>query len=623
MRGLLSTTTKRAWRTAFACALASCGLARADDPAPTTVPASATANAAPDVPDLSAMYRDAYTNPAVMGPPPGAAHEGEPGPADQPRLGIWTNPKRWKYYGGTDYIRWERTGVTHLALTSVSRDLFWDDPIQRTLGALNAEGQPDRVSGFNPPIALFPFKFFPGRQLPLEQFSPNDPEMRTNVNEFLVPGAERLTTDALDVGRPRSGFRPKIGVEFENGNRFDVSYFTIEDVKPAAIVDNVAGAGFVTKQISAARENPFPTPQDRPIPGGGGTRFGIFRFGYLDAPFTVTQGTLSVPLFDAFRGEDMRTNGGNSLFPHFPLNELPQPTVGPGPNTGYNPPNPWLPIFSTQNNFPIADPNGMRSTDIPREPTSNDFPGQSFLFRDGEVAVATFRSDIQGADAVYRHKLKEWTRSWFDLDFLVGLKWIRTNERFTFFFADLFGFSRTTVQGTPFPNGGVTLTPNVPQPPFFVPNDLATDPVDQRGQAAEDTQITIDRKITNNIFGPQIGVDFRVPFRSVLEWQVASKAGFMFNGASTSALTTRGDGLIFSDYTKSNLLTSGVWDGQLGLNFYPHPNIKINAGYEWLYIINYAGAISNQATDLSLENRPRNHDSVLYSGWYVGGEIKF
>src|SRR6478609_9301564 len=66
MRGLLSNTTKRAWRTAFACALASCGLARSDEPTPS---APLSPSAAP--PDLSAVYRDAYMNPNAVCPPGG------------------------------------------------------------------------------------------------------------------------------------------------------------------------------------------------------------------------------------------------------------------------------------------------------------------------------------------------------------------------------------------------------------------------------------------------------------------------------------------------------------------------------------------------------------------------
>lgn len=598
MRGLLSNTTKRAWRTAFACALASCGLARSDEPIPAT-PLSPTQstplNLGATPPDLSAVYRDAYTNPNAVCPP--GMQDSAP---ERPLGGIWTNPKRWKFYGGADYIRWQRSGLPRLALTSTSLDLFYDDEQARLQGAVNADGTiPPREGQAlqqGQILPLFRPKIFPGTQLNPERFTPNDNDARVNVNEVLVPGQERLSTSDFDVGRVRSGYRPKLGIEFENGDRFDVSYFTIEDIQPAQIVDNVSGAGFLMKQISSIN------PQ----------RFGMFRFGYLDAPFTITQGSRSPELFTQFRGEDVRRfEPLPSLFPHFPYNEIPQPTVTPDPNS------PLLPLVS-QN-----DQQGIRSSDIPREPTANDFPGQSFLFRDGELAVATFRSDLQGAEAVYRHKVHEWNKSWYDLDVLFAIKWINMNERFTFFFADLYNFSRTTAFGQPFPNGGVTLTPNIPQPPFFVPNDNGlADPPDVRGQAAEDTQITIDRKISNNLFGPQLGVDFRIPFRSFFEAQLASKAGFVLNSLSTTALTFRGDGLLYSDYTKSNLLTSGIWDGQLGINYMPHPNVRFGVGFEWLLLMRVGGAINNQATDLSVENRPRNNESILFTGWYAGGEIK-
>src|SRR5262245_43348460 len=252
MRGLLSKTTKRAWRTAFACALASCGLARADEPTSPTPPTSAGPTTAPT--DLSSVYRDAYLNPNAVCPPGGlAAGAADAGLADRPLGGIWTNPKRWKLYGGADYIRWQRSGLQRLALTSTSINLFFDEEEARLQGALNAdgiipprEGQALQQGQIRP---LFRPKIFPGTQLPPERFTPNDDDARVNVNEFLVPGEERLSTADFDVGRVRSGYRPKIGVELPNGDRFDFSYFTIEDVAPADIVDNVSGAGFLMKQI--------------------------------------------------------------------------------------------------------------------------------------------------------------------------------------------------------------------------------------------------------------------------------------------------------------------------------------------------------------------------------------
>jgi hypothetical protein len=226
-------------------------------------------------------------------------------------------------------------------------------------------------------------------------------------------------------------------------------------------------------------------------------------------------------------------------------------------------------------------------------------------------------------DFTYRHRINEWNQSWYTLDMIGGFRWINTNERFTFFFADLFNFSRTTATGPITPESGNTGTPNVPQPPLFVPNDLPTDPPDARGQSAEETQFTIDRKVSNNLFGPQIGVDWRVPFCYYFDAQLMGKAGWVFNAMETSAANFRGDGLIFSNYSKSNLLTSGILEGQMGLNYYPHPNVRLNAGFEWLWLIGVGGAISNQSLDLSAENRPKNKDDILYTGWYIGGEVKF
>jgi len=61
----------------------------------------------------------------------------------------------------------------------------------------------------------------------------------------------------------------------------------------------------------------------------------------------------------------------------------------------------------------------------------------------------------------------------------------------------------------------------------------------------------------------------------------------------------------------------------MGVNYMPHPNVRFSVGFEWLLLMRVAGAVNNQATDLSVENRPRNNESILFTGWYAGGEIKF
>jgi hypothetical protein len=102
-----------------------------------------------------------------------------------------------------------------------------------------------------------------------------------------------------------------------------------------------------------------------------------------------------------------------------------------------------------------------------------------------------------------------------------------------------------------------------------------------------------------------------------------SKGGFVFNAISTTGSLTRGDGLIFSNYTKDNLLTSGIIEGQFGLNYYPHPAVRVGLGWEYLWLVNVGSAVGNLTQDFNRDSRPNNNDSTLYTGWYVGGEIKY
>ncbi|HVJ81977.1 MAG TPA: hypothetical protein VNC50_12990 [Planctomycetia bacterium] len=567
-------------RMAVACSAAACGMAAAQDVAP---PAGAPSPAA----DLSTMYRDAYLSP--NGCAPRAALD----PANKMLQGEWRNQKRWRLYGGADYLRMYRGPLRDLALTTTSRNLFADDDDQISLGALNAD-VPNSGSreGDTQVTQIFPARVFPDIALTGILYTPNDEDARSGVpvGTVLTPGESRMNSNQFDINGALSGVRPKIGIEFPNGNRVEFSYFQLQDLRPGQLVDNVAGSAFLTKTISSGQQVVF---------------FAMQRWGYLNAPFTV--GTSPPPgrteeFLQEFRGEDVRAFRPNGLFPHFPYNEVPQPTAFPGPAS---PANPLVPLFPT--------PDGMRSSDIPREPTQNDFPDNgSFLFQDGELAIANFRSDLSGFDLTYRHRVCEDSLPNMHLELTGGLRVLNMNERFTFFFADLFGFSRTTQD---------TATPNIPQPPFFVPNDTAADPVDARAQAAEQTQMTIDRKITNCMFGPEVGVAARFPFWSYFEWNVNGKLGWTFNALKTSQLSFLQTGLVFNDYSKDSLLTSGIFEGQLGLNFYPHPNVKLNIGYEWLLMMRVGTALGNLSFDMARENRPNNKDDVLYNGMFVGGEV--
>ncbi len=598
---------KALWRRTAAVALAACGAAAAQDSGGACA-ACPTPAAAPT--DLSQLYRDAYLNPGAMAPPGGGGYQ--PGAVPS---GEWVNPSRYRWFFGGDYIKFHRPSLQKTALTSVSNDLFWDDPLQQANGALNAAiGAADpatlsRAVGAGATTQLFPAKFAPTPGLQPELYTPNDPAVRINVNEFLVPEATRMSSDNFSVNRGLDGFRPKIGVVLPDGNSLEASYFKSADFQPTQLIDNVAGAGFLTRIISNGNDRIAP--------------FAFFRWGYLRAPFTLAQGSRTPQEFANFRGEDVRGFGANNgvalgqtaNFPHLPYNEVPAPEGLKGGG-----------ILTYPALFPVAAPAPfLRSTDIPRKPTTNDFPGLgSLIFRNGELAIANFRSDLQGGELLYRRNvLTEGETNWH-VQLLGGARYINLNERFNYFWAQLWQFSRTTAAGPVGPLLGNTATPNIPQPPTNFPNDNGVlDPIDQRGQAAEETQVTLDRKISNNIFGPQIGIDARFPFWNYFDVQLMTKGGWMLNAASTSLLVQRGDGLIYTGYSASKLGPAGMIEGQFGLNFHPHEKVVFHAGWEYMWLMGTGTALGNLSGDLSQANRPGTNQQQFYTGWYLGGQINF
>jgi hypothetical protein len=536
--------------------LASAGFAQAPDGLPTGPPAPMSPVAAPRN-DLFSTYTDAFMNPDCV-----SSANCETGGA---MGGLFHGPRHYRVFFGYDQLRWGRTDAGNVVLTRTSANIF--------NGAfLNAD--PDTRD-------LYPIRLIDGL---FSETGPNTPgnarvyfpngSFQEGLGETVIPNQIRTQTDDFDMGR-EWGYRPKVGLEFEDGSRLMFSYFKLNDYM-GQISDDVSGAALRTLVISS---------DDPAI-------FQFQRFGYLNTDFQT-----GLPAFGGERRRQFEPTP--SPFPHNPLNENPSvvPVLIDPPDTFFIP----------------------TSLDVPREPTVNDwfalddpavenqvFP--SGLFFDGEVMVANYAYDIQGADLVFEKFLNEWTWSSWNLFGIVGVKYLAMDEAFTLLFADIapfgdlggFGVQARSPWDRALANG-------------FIPG----------AQPSNETVAITNVSVDNDIIGPSLGLRAVRPFCGVFEVDLMGKGSWGLNFLQRDSYLLRGDGLVGFVRSRNETLTSGVVEWQLGMNFVPHRCVKLRAGWEALWLINVGTAISNISFNLDRNVRPNARDSVLWHGWYFGGEFSF
>ena len=390
--------------------------------------------------------------------------------------------------------------------------------------------------------------------------SPNDTTLRLNVpaSEYLSPGQIRMQTDDFDTGW-QQGTRINLGIEFANDDQLVFSYFFLDDFSDT-LVDDVSGAAFYTTQISNSGEAYFQ------------------RFGYLFSPVLTGDAR--------FFGESRREITLGSTEPHDPANEDPAPPVT------------------------VTDAN---SSDVPREPTNDDYPDitNSLLWSDGELAIADYAFDLQGAELMYKRRLFAFRNADWQVRMLMGVRYLSLDENFLFLFAD-------TTYDRAAANPGTEQIIVVP-PPNSGP---ITEPGTSAQSAAEVTAVT-GAGVENDMVGPQIGMEAHLPFWSYFEWDMMSKAGFMANWMHNRRMLVRGDGVVGFDIEKDNMLTSGVVEGQFGASCYLTPNLKVRGGWEFMWLINVGSAIDQFVFELDRDIRPKNGSNFFFHGFYAGAELTF
>lgn len=585
----------------------------------------------PTQPDIYSAYTDRFYNPDTC--PPGGT--GDPSCMGQdcmgancgmnafPKESLWNMAPAYRVYIGADTMYMQRSHPGNQVLVRTSPDIFDFDAEQIT---------PNQARGTTTGTPILPDVIRGGVAVP---GSPNDPEIYTGPN---IPGTPTTVTTVSedptqyvatfplnDRGTLISngirvesddfrwdqqwGFRPKIGVTLPSGNQVEFSYFWINDFQSDTIVDDVSGS-----YIWALR----PTGT-----AGVAGNYVFQRMGYLNAPFywpEVVSGTgIQLDQLTAFNGQVRNTDRASNTVFGYPTSQA------------------------------------RIEGDIPLEPVNGDVGatgGDSLLWRDGEVAIIDYSSDVQGAELFYRRRIFEQKFANMRLNMLVGVRYLALDENLNFFFADIAGTNTPLGAGvrngvtnpSPFQASGSQVRPETAladgQP--VIPG---TSQLYSYRQDPASTYATYGLGVDNDLIGPELGIECHIPVGWRFEFDLMSKGGFMANFMQNNVMVYRGvlNGNSYLPmagypYSKDSQLTSGVIEGLLGLSFYPVPNIRIKGGWEYMWLINVGTAMSNinynggnspdyvpyeARIDLTQLRRPSNKDSVLLSGWTCGVEISY
>jgi hypothetical protein len=584
------------------------GLSPARSQEPTTEVVSSQAG-----PPICAPRTDSYSTytEAFMNPDAAACSSATAGEMNQ----LFKGPRRYRIIFQADAIRWGRTDAGNEILTRTTPNLFDDadgtgptinaDPDDRSLYVNPIFSQPIpngviAVSNVNTPGIGIIYRVGETPPNGVAQRLPDgdglllagSPATITSepITEELVANEIRMQTDDFDFGR-EYGYRPKIGIEFEDESRLTFTYFKVADFQ-AGLLEDVSGAAFDVRVISSGT-SPFVSQYQ--------------RFGYINAPFITT-----LPEFGGERRREFTVN--DVPFPHDPFNESPGV------------------IFSTEGDGGSVEFTPATSSDVPREPTVNDAgpgrlgvldgpedtPSPSFLWQDGEVAIAHYSFDIQGGDVQFEKSLFEWFNSEWKLWAVGGLKYLAMDEGFTFTFADIA------------PPGPIGDTGYQARSPFdrFAANQTPLQTTLSGGtnfkaQPSNETVAIHRMAVDNDIIAPTIGIHAIRPIFGWFEVDLMGAGSFGANFLTRDSSLIRGDGFVGYDRSREEVATSGVFEFKLGMNFVPHPNFKIRAGWEALGLVSIATAIENLDFDLDRDFRPSNNDDVWFFGWYFGGEVVF
>jgi hypothetical protein len=201
------------------------------------------------------------------------------------------------------------------------------------------------------------------------------------------------------------------------------------------------------------------------------------------------------------------------------------------------------------------------------------FQDTAGLWLNADYMQTTFGNSVWSGEANLRWFGSTW--KCFDVNYLIGVRYIKLYERFTHYTVD---------------------------------DDI------QFGVNDPTTRATLTYKAENDMIGGQIGFGLTQWLTEAWSYSYEQKIAFLANGAKTRNSLIRDDQFVGFDHSRTTWRFATAWEGGLFLNF-GHGSWRVRTGYEYKLFVGVASVDQQFTFDLQdAAFRHKSTDSILYHG---------
>lgn len=211
--------------------------------------------------------------------------------------------------------------------------------------------------------------------------------------------------------------------------------------------------------------------------------------------------------------------------------------------------------------------------DFREGPITSNALGISIFGSATNNASATYAFDFQGGELVYRRRFFEFRQDFAEFRWVGAIRYLTMDESFTY----------------------------------------------------RDTNIFYLNRIENDMMGPELGVDVKVPFYDYFAFKVGGRGGALILWQENRIAARLPQGQTFTqDNSRSVTDHTPVVEFNIGFEMNPFRNLRLHAGWEFIWLFNVGTATGEIRNDGFIRpSRPSNNDEVFWNGWSLGGELRF
>jgi hypothetical protein len=221
----------------------------------------------------------------------------------------------------------------------------------------------------------------------------------------------------------------------------------------------------------------------------------------------------------------------------------------------------------------VSDVRAPGRLDAPYFNAPAGFQDTAGLWLNADYMHLAFSNSVSSAELNLRWFGSTW--GCFDLNYLVGLRYVKLYEKFTHYTID------DDFQ-------------------FFV-----DDPT---------TRATLSYKAENDLFGAQIGFGLTQWLSQTWSWSFEQKFAFLANAAKTQNRLIRDDGFVGFDFGRTTERFATAYEGGMFLNF-GSGSWRVRGGYEYKLFVGVASVDQQFTYDLlDAAFRHKSTDTIIYHG---------